>query len=98
MLSSTFVPEKETDMIIDILLGIEEKIKSEAVINDLELDSIRSLIRIFKEIDYNSELVVVDDLSRLSKLAESIKGEMLTEKEKEMLARHVLVRHNKVME
>jgi hypothetical protein len=92
------VPEKETDMIIDILLGIEEKIKSEAVINDLELDSIRSLIRIFKEIDYNSELVVVDDLSRLSKLAESIKGEMLTEKEKEMLARHVLVRHNKVME
>lgn len=85
-------------MIIDILLGIEEKIKSEAVINDLELDSIRSLIRIFKEIDYNSELVVVDDLSRLSKLAESIKGEMLTEKEKEMLARHVLVRHNKVME
>jgi len=98
LLSSTFVPEKETDMIIDILLGIEEKIKSEAVINDLELDSIRSLIRIFKEIDYNSELVVVDDLSRLSKLAESIKGEMLTEKEKEMLARHVLVRHNKVME
>lgn len=98
MFSSTFVPEKETDMIIDILLGIEEKIKSEAVINDLELDSIRSLIRIFKEIDYNSELVVVDDLSRLSKLAESIKGEMLTEKEKEMLARHVLVRHNKVME
>ena len=92
------MPEKETDMIIDILLGIEEKIKSEAVINDLELDSIRSLIRIFKEIDYNSELVVVDDLSRLSKLAESIKGEMLTEKEKEMLARHVLVRHNKVME
>ena len=92
------MPEKETDMIIEILLGIEEKIKSEAVINDLELDSIRSLIRIFKEIDYNSELVVVDDLSRLSKLAESIKGEMLTEKEKEMLARHVLVRHNKVME
>ncbi len=79
-------------MIIDILLGIEEKIKSEAVINDLELDSIRSLIRIFSEIDYNSELVVVDDLSRLSKLAESLKGEMLTEKEKEMLARHVLVR------
>jgi len=98
LFASTFVPEKETDMIIDILLGIEEKIKSEAVINDLELDSIRSLIRIFKEIDYNSELVVVDDLSRLSKLAESIKGEMLTEKEKEMLARHVLVRHNKVME
>ncbi|MGB5242823.1 MAG: hypothetical protein WBN28_03615 [Lutimonas sp.] len=85
-------------MIIDILLGIEEKIKSEAVINDLELDSIRSLIRIFREIDYNAELVVVDDLNRLSKLAESLKGEMLTEKEKEMLARYVLVRHNQVME
>lgn len=85
-------------MIIDLLLGIEEKIKSEAVINDLELDSIRSLIRIFREIDYNAELVVVDDLNRLSKLAESLKGEMLTEKEKEMLARYVLVRHNQVME
>lgn len=98
MFACNFTLEKETDMIIDILLGIEEKIKSEAVINDLELDSIRSLIRIFREIDYNAELVVVDDLNRLSKLAESLKGEMLTEKEKEMLARYVLVRHNQVME
>jgi hypothetical protein len=80
-------------MIIDILLGIEEKIKCGLIMDELALDSIKGLIRIFRKIDYNSELVVIDDLNRLSKLAESLKGEMLTEKEKEMLAQ-VLVRHN----
>ncbi|MFD1315835.1 hypothetical protein [Namhaeicola litoreus] len=84
-------------MIIDILLGIEEKIKSAIIKDELALDAIRSLLKIFEQIDFNSELIVVKDLVRLKNLAESLKGEVLSEKEKEMLAQ-VLVRHNQVME
>lgn len=84
-------------MIVDMLLEIEEKLRCAIMIEELNLEAVRSLIQIFRQIDYNSEIVVLSDLGRLQKLAEGLKGEMLTEKEKEMLAQ-ILVRQNRVME
>lgn len=73
-------------MILHRLSVLEAEIK-QIVDQDLRsLDAVKNLHSIFSQVNFDEEMVVTDDYERLCKLAESLKGEILTEKERELLA------------
>jgi hypothetical protein len=73
-------------MILHRLSVLEAEMK-QIVDQDLRsLDTVKNLHKIFSQVNFDEEMVVTDDYERLCKLAESLKGEILTEKERELLA------------
>ena len=75
-------------MILHRLSVLEAEMK-QIVDQDLRsLDAVKNLHKIFSQVNFDEEMVVTDDYERLCKLAESLKGEILTEKERELLAGH----------
>ncbi|MDZ7614898.1 MAG: hypothetical protein U5K51_15295 [Flavobacteriaceae bacterium] len=73
-------------MILHKLSVLETGIK-QVVDEDLQnLEAIKNLHDLFSDLNFDEEMVVTDDFERLCRLAESLKGEILTEKEKELLA------------
>jgi|FrelakmetLWP11LW_1041352.scaffolds.fasta_scaffold106592_1 hypothetical protein len=73
-------------MILQRLSVLETEIKQVVDQDFRNLEAIKNLYDIFSHLNYDEEMVVTDDFERLCKLAESLKGEILTEKEKELLA------------
>jgi hypothetical protein len=73
-------------MILHRLSVLEAEMK-QILDHDLRsLDALKNLHKIFSQVNFDEEMVVTDDYERLCKLAESLKGEILTEKERELLA------------
>lgn len=73
-------------MILQRLSVLETEIKQVVDQDFRNLEAIKKLYDIFSHLNFDEEMVVTDDFERLCKLAESLKGEILTEKEKELLA------------
>lgn len=74
-------------MIFGILSELEANVKRATEVEQKDLMAIKSLKQIFSQIDLKSERIVLEDYERLRRLTERIKGEVLTGKEMEILAK-----------
>ena len=74
-------------MILEKLAIIELEVKNNIYKEKNILDAIESIRKILHQIDFVTELVPIDDIERLSKLLNSLKGNALNEEEIELLKR-----------
>lgn len=74
-------------MIFGILSELETNVEQGTEVEQNDLMAIKSLKQIFSQIDLKSERIVLEDYERLRRLTERIKGEVLTGKEMEILAK-----------
>ncbi len=74
-------------MILEKLAIVELEVKYNIYKEENILDAIKSIREILHQIDFESEVVPMDDIERLSKLLSSLKGTTLNEEESELLNR-----------
>jgi len=68
-------------MILEKLLEAENTIKENIKLNVRILESIRSIRKLLRQIDFSSEVVPIEDKEKLQRLLISLKGDTLTKDE-----------------
>lgn len=74
-------------MIIEKLLTIESEVKSNIYKEQNRLISIKTFQILLSKIDFDSEVVQIENLEKLTDLLISLKGRALNEEEMELLER-----------
>ena len=74
-------------MILDKLTSIELEVKSNIYKEQNKLVAIKTLQDLLDQIDFNSEIVPMENIEKLSRLLNSLKGRALNEEERELLSR-----------
>ena len=74
-------------MILDKLSIIELEIRSNIYKEQNKLAAIKSLQNLLDQIDFDVEIVPMEDFEKLSKFLDSLKGNALNEEESELLGR-----------
>ena len=73
-------------MILDKLTSIELEVKSNIYKEQNKLVAIKTLQDLLDQIDFNSEIVPMENIEKLSRLLNSLKGRALNEEERELLS------------
>jgi len=76
-------------MILDKLTSIELEVKSNIYKEQNKLVAVKTIQDLLDQIDFNAEIVPMEDLDKLSMLLDSLKGRALSEEESELLKRLV---------
>jgi hypothetical protein len=74
-------------MILVKLTSIELEVKSSIYKEQNKLLAIKTLQDLLDQIDFNSEIVPMENIEKLSRLLISLKGRALNEEERELLVR-----------
>lgn len=74
-------------MILDKLLSIESEVKSNIYKEQNRLISIKTFQVLLNQIDFDAEMVQIENVEKLANLLISLKGRALTEEEFELLDR-----------
>lgn len=78
---------KKENMILDKLTSIELEVKSNIYNEQNKLVAIKTLQVLLDQIDFNVEIVPMENIEKLSRLLNSLKGRALNEEERELLSR-----------
>ena len=78
---------KKENMILDKLTSIELEVKSNIYNEQNKLVAIKTLQVLLDQIDFNAEIVPTENIEKLSRLLNSLKGRALNEEERELLSR-----------
>ncbi len=74
-------------MILDKLTSIELEVKSNIYKEQNKLVAIKTLQDLLDQIDFNAEIIPMENIEKLSRLLNSLKGRALNEEERELLSR-----------
>jgi hypothetical protein len=74
-------------MILNKLTSIELEVKSSIYKEQNKLVAIKTLQDLLDQIDFNAEIVPMENIEKLSRLLNSLKGRALNEEERELLIR-----------
>ena len=74
-------------MILDKLTSIELEVKSSIYRKQSKLVAIKTLQDLLDQIDFSAEVVPMENIEKLSRLLNSLKGRALNEEERELLIR-----------
>ena len=74
-------------MILVKLTSIELEVKSSIYKEQNKLVAIKTLQDLLAQIDFNAEIVPMENIEKLSRLLNSLKGRALNEEERELLVR-----------
>ena len=74
-------------MILDKLTSIELEVKSSIYKEQNKLVAIKTLQDLLDQIDFKVEIVPMENIEKLSRLLNSLKGRALNEEERELLVR-----------
>ena len=74
-------------MILNKLTSIELEVKSSIYKEQNKLVAIKTLQDLLDQIDFNAEIVPMENIEKLSTLLNSLKGRALDEEERELLIR-----------